>query len=60
MVLLPVYWILERLPATREAARRLSYVTIDQVVAAMVQSIEAPPERIRILDAPAMRRAALT
>jgi len=49
-VALPFYWICERLPATRESARRLGLVTIDQMLTALIWSVENPPGEIRIVD----------
>ena len=54
-VLLPFYWICERLPATRESARRLGLVTIAQMVDALVWAVENPAEGVRILDVPKIR-----
>ena len=56
--LLPLYWALERVPATRASARRLGLVTLEQMVAALVQAIENPPESTRIMDVPDIRAAA--
>ena len=53
--LLPAYWVLERLPSTRERALRLGLVTIDQMVAALVGAIEYPPGRERIMGVPEIR-----
>ena len=57
-VLLPVYWTLERIPSTRESALRLGLVTIDQIVAALVEAVENPPERERIVGVSEIRAAA--
>src|SRR5262245_28006281 len=38
--LLPIYWLMERVPATRASARRLGLVTLPQMVAAIVDAIE--------------------
>jgi hypothetical protein len=53
---LPVYWVLERLPATRDSAQRLGLVTISQILNALVWSIEHPVAGIRIVDVPQIRR----
>ena len=55
--LLPVYWILEHVPATREGARRLGLVTLDQMAAALVHAIEYPPHTARIVEVPEIRSA---
>lgn len=54
-LLRPGYWLLERLPATREAARRLGLVTLEQMVLALARAVEDPPEGIRILNVPQIR-----
>lgn len=56
MVLLPVYWLAEQFSATREGARRLGLVTIDQMIAALVAAVESPASETRILDVTAIRR----
>lgn len=53
--LLPFYWICERLPATRESARRLGLVTIAQMLDALVWAVENPADAVRILDVPKIR-----
>lgn len=54
--LLPMYWLMERIPATRESALRLGLVTLPQMLNALVQVIESPSTGIRIMDVPAIRR----
>lgn len=54
-VLVPFYWICERLPATRESARRLGLITIAQMLDALVWAVENPAENVRILDVPKIR-----
>jgi uncharacterized protein YbjT (DUF2867 family) len=53
--LLPAYWLLERLPKTRDSAKRLGLVTLDQMVAALVAAVEAPAAS-RIVEVPDIRR----
>ena len=55
--LLPMYWLMERLPGTRESARRLGLVTLPQMVAAIVEAIENPPQNARVVEVPEIRRA---
>jgi len=56
--LLPFYWIAERLPGTRETARRLGLVTIREMVRALVWAIENPPPHgVRIMEVPDVRTA---
>ena len=54
--ILPVYWLMELIPSTRESARRLGPVTIAQMVRALVWAVENPPDQVRILDVPQIRR----
>ena len=54
-VLLPFYWICERIPSTRESARRLGLVTISQMLDSLVWAVENPPDGVRILDVPKIR-----
>jgi uncharacterized protein YbjT (DUF2867 family) len=58
--LVPMYWLFERLPATRETARRLGLVTLEELVAALVQAVESPANQVRILDVPSIRSAPST
>ena len=53
--LLPVYGLLEALPATRESARRLGLVTLPQMVRALARAVEDPPQGVRILGVPEIR-----
>ena len=57
--LLPLYWVMEAIPSTREKARELGLVTIAQMVATIVNSIEATPSSERVVNVPEIRRAAL-
>jgi uncharacterized protein YbjT (DUF2867 family) len=51
----PFFALLRRIPATREGAERLAPVTLRQMLAALLDSIEHPPAAVQILDAPAIR-----
>jgi uncharacterized protein YbjT (DUF2867 family) len=55
-LLLPAYWILERLPTTRAGAHRLGLVTLSQMIQALVRAIEDPPAHERIIEVPDIRR----
>jgi nucleoside-diphosphate-sugar epimerase len=59
MILIPIYALLERLPGTRTSALRLGFVTIDQMVAALVWAVEFPPETTRFFTVPDIRKARL-
>jgi uncharacterized protein YbjT (DUF2867 family) len=55
LLIKPMYWIMERIPATRESAQRLGLVTLEQMVGALVRSIENPACGVRILGVPEIR-----
>ena len=54
-LLRPFYWLCERLPATREGARRLGLVTLPQMLTALVWAVENPSREVQILDVPRIR-----
>ncbi|MFO1362698.1 MAG: NAD(P)H-binding protein [Burkholderiales bacterium] len=53
--LVPLYWLAERLPSTRENARRLGLVTIDEMVGALVRAVENPCVGVRVVEVPGIR-----
>jgi uncharacterized protein YbjT (DUF2867 family) len=56
-LLLPAYWLLERLPATRESAFRLGLVNYTQMLKALLYAVESyPQETLRIIDVPQIRK----
>src|SRR5450755_939303 len=56
--LLPMYWLMERLPMTRDGARRLGLVTLEQMRNALVRAVENPCQGTRIIDVPRIRECA--
>ena len=48
-------WVAERVPATRDDARRLGLVTIAQMVAALAHAVENPTAGGRVVEAPSIR-----
>lgn len=56
LLLVPFYRVAEWLPMTREGAVRLGLVTLAQMVEALVRVVEQPPDAIRIVGVPEMRR----
>jgi uncharacterized protein YbjT (DUF2867 family) len=56
-LLLPAYKLAELLPATRDRARRLGLVTLEQMTSALVAAVENPAPGSTILDVPAIRSA---
>jgi len=55
VVLLPAYWLLERFASTRDGARRLGLLSLEQMVCALVWATEHPSDRIRIMTVPEIR-----
>lgn len=53
--LLPLYWLAEKLPATRDNALRLGLVTLGQLVSTLVRSVESPASGLRIVEVPEIR-----
>lgn len=58
LLLLPAYWLLGVLPATRSASHRFGLVRIEQMVSAIVRAVEQPPPGVRVVEVPEIRRAA--
>lgn len=58
-LLLPMYWLMERIPSRRETALRLGLVTLPQMLNALVAAVEDPAQGIKIVDVPAIRAAAV-
>lgn len=58
VVLLPMYGFAWAVPSMREGARRLGFVTLRQIVDALVSAVEHPPapRTIRIIEVPEIRR----
>jgi uncharacterized protein YbjT (DUF2867 family) len=55
--LIPLYWLAERIPSQREAARRLGLVTVAQMVKALVRAVENPAQGVKIVEVPEIRTA---
>jgi uncharacterized protein YbjT (DUF2867 family) len=55
--LIPVYRVMELIPATRESAKRLGLVTIKQMIAALVGAVENPASGVRIVTVPEIRES---
>src|SRR4029077_3268079 len=49
-LLLPMYKIMEWLPATRPGAIRLGLVTLEQMCQALVRAVETPAKGVRIVE----------
>jgi len=55
LLLKPAYWLCERIPPTREAAVRLGFVTLQDMLASLVWAMEYPPESVRVIDVRGIR-----
>lgn len=53
--LVPFYRLAERLPAFKESAVRLGFVTVQQTVDTLVWSVENPANGVRVLGVPEIR-----
>ena len=58
-VLLPMYWLFERLPSTREGARRLGLVTLAQMTQTLVSAVENPSIGARFIEVPQIRKGSV-
>ena len=58
-MLVPMYWLFERLPSTRDTAQRLGLVTLKQMLHVLAGAIENPSQGIRILEVEQIRHANL-
>ncbi len=54
-LLLPMYKVMQLLPATRDGATRLGLVTLEQMCRALVHAVETPPHGVRIVEVPQIR-----
>jgi uncharacterized protein YbjT (DUF2867 family) len=57
-LLIPVYWLLERLPSSRETAMRLGLVTLEQMIHALVTAIETPANDLKIIGVQEIKEVA--
>jgi hypothetical protein len=58
-VLLPMYWLFERLPSTRDNARRLGLVTLAQMMQTLVAAVENPSIGGRFVEVPQIRKGSV-
>lgn len=56
-LLLPFYGLLGLFPKTRDGARRLGLVTLDQMIAALADAVENPARSFRVVEVPEIRAA---
>jgi uncharacterized protein YbjT (DUF2867 family) len=57
-LVLPMYWLWSLSPKSRDTARRLYPVKLARVIDAIAGAIDRPPDGVRVIEAPEMRRRA--
>ncbi len=57
LALLPMYWLMERIPATRGGAERLGLVTLRQMTLALADAVDRVEPGIRVVDVLGIRAA---
>jgi len=55
LALLPMYWLMEAIPSTREGARRLGLVSAAEMGSALVRAVESPAAGVRVWEVPEIR-----
>jgi uncharacterized protein YbjT (DUF2867 family) len=55
-LLKPVYWVMEKIPATRGQAKRLGLVTLGEMVSSLMVAVEHPPRGVRVIEVPEMKK----
>ncbi len=53
--LVPIYRALELWPSTRESARRLGLISLEQMLVALVHAVENPADGVRVVEVPEMK-----
>jgi uncharacterized protein YbjT (DUF2867 family) len=56
-LLLPIYKVAESVPQTRDGARRLGLVTLEQMLRALTFAVENPVQGTRVMEVPEIRSA---
>ena len=56
-LLLPIYKLAEMVPPTRDGARRLGLVTLEQMTSALTVAVENPDQGRRLVTVPEIRSA---
>ncbi|MFN0159389.1 MAG: SDR family oxidoreductase [Bacteroidota bacterium] len=54
-LLLPAYWVMERIPATCEKATHYGLVTLQQMINTLIHAVENPPSGARVVDVKGIR-----
>jgi uncharacterized protein YbjT (DUF2867 family) len=53
--LIPIYKLMELMPATRAGATRLGLVTLNQMVQSLIRAVETPAQGVRVVEVPEIR-----
>jgi uncharacterized protein YbjT (DUF2867 family) len=56
-LLLPAYWVAERIPSMREGAMRLGLIRLDQMICALVKAVNEPIRGFNVVEVPQIRAA---
>jgi uncharacterized protein YbjT (DUF2867 family) len=59
LALVPLYRLAEGFPSLREGAQRLGLVTLEQLTTTLVQAVENPTTKERVLGVPAIRNCSI-
>ncbi len=57
MVLQPIYKAMELIPSTRDGARRLGLVTLEQMADTLAAAVDRPAGGVRVIEVPMIRNA---
>ncbi|MEP6618672.1 MAG: NAD-dependent epimerase/dehydratase family protein [bacterium] len=55
LLLVPLYWMADRIPSLRDGARRLGLVTLEQMVRALVDAVETADSQSRVWNVDRIR-----
>lgn len=55
-LLVPIYWLAERMPSKRETARRLGLVTLRQMIATLTYAVETASNESRVFEVPDIKK----
>jgi uncharacterized protein YbjT (DUF2867 family) len=54
-VFLPAYWLLKKIPATRETAKRLEPVRLEHILKVLLLAVQFPAAGVRVIEAPQIK-----
>jgi uncharacterized protein YbjT (DUF2867 family) len=56
VLLLPGYWAARLIPSARQAAERIGFVTLEQLVRTLAFAVEQPADSLRLVEVPQIRQ----